>query len=459
LRLSDHPALTQALTCARELLPVFVLQPKYFGPGAANVAPRRVQSLLAALRELQSAIAARGNRLLIVHGPACEALPKLVARLGIDAVYASRSVEPGTRRSDERLARSLRVPLCLCEGETLAPPDTLRTRSGGAFRVYTPFASAFRAQVRVAPSTPAPARLPPPPPLVAIESVVLPSLTELGIAATEGLPAVGERAAQARMHAFFDATAGDYAERRDRVDLDATSRLSADLHFGTLSIRELWNTALARLPAGTRARERFCAQLLWREFAHHTLFAHPQVLEQPFRAEYATFAWNDDPQAFAAWANGATGYPIVDAAARQLSTEGFVHNRARMMAASFLTKQLLVDYRHGEAHYLRWLADGDLAQNNLGWQWCAGTGCDAQPYFRVFNPEKQGERFDPNGDYVRRYVPELAGLSNAHIHAPWRAPLAELQRAGVVLGRSYPRPIVEHASARQRYLLVASAPR
>jgi deoxyribodipyrimidine photo-lyase len=459
LRLADHPALTRAVAHSTQLALVFVLQAKYFGPGAGDAAPHRVQALLAALRELAAAIEARGNRLLILRGPALEVLPALVERLALEAVYVSGSVEPAARALEQRLARSLRVPLHVCDGETLAPAAAVRTREGGAFRVYTPFARAFRAQQQVAAALPAPRRLPPPPEVVALASLPVPGLRELGIADNPQVLKVGERAAHARMQAFLAGASGGYAALRDRVDLDGTSRLSADLHFGTLSIRSLWNAAQARLPEATRARERFTAQLLWREFAHHTLLAYPRVLHEPFRADYAKFPWRHTASAFDAWAAGMTGYPIVDAAARQLTREGFVHNRARMIAASFLTKHLLVPYTSGEAHYSRWLVDADLAQNNLGWQWCAGTGCDAQPYFRVFSPERQGERFDPNGDYVRRYVPELAGVAAAHIHAPWRAPLSVLQRAGVVLGRTYPRPIVDHDSARQRFLLIASAPR
>jgi deoxyribodipyrimidine photo-lyase len=203
------------------------------------------------------------------------------------------------------------------------------------------------------------------------------------------------------------------------------------------------------------ACSRFQDELLWRELAYHWLAERPQLLREPFRREFAGFPWSESAIAWRAWANGQTGYPIVDAAARELLATGFVHNRARMISASFLCKHLLVHYARGERHYAKWLVDGDPASNNLGWQWSAGTGCDAQPYFRVFNPVTQGQRFDPDGNYVRRYVPELRELPTKHIHAPWEASDSELRAAGVALGDTYPHPIVDHADARTRYLLIA----
>jgi deoxyribodipyrimidine photo-lyase len=247
----------------------------------------------------------------------------------------------------------------------------------------------------------------------------------------------------------------DYPNDRDSMDLPGTSRLSADLRFGTLSVRSVWSAVAAREDLPDAARGRFFAELLWREFAHYTLWHNPQVLKQPFRPEFRDFPWQSENADHEAWWQGKTGYPVVDASARQLFADGFVHNRARMISASFLTKHLLVHYKHGEAHYQRYLTDGDPAQNNMGWQWSAGCGCDAQPYFRIFNPVTQGERFDPDGAYVRRYVPELARLPARYIHAPWSAPAAVLAQAGVRLGDNYPEPIVDHRSARQRFLLVA----
>ncbi len=242
------------------------------------------------------------------------------------------------------------------------------------------------------------------------------------------------------------------------MDEDGTSRLSADLKFGTISAREVWTSARASLEhAHAEAWRSFSNELLWREFTHMLLYERPQLLDEPARPAWKAFPWQRDEPGWRAWCEGSTGYPIVDAAARQLLGEGYVHNRARMIAASFLTKHLLIDFRRGEAHYLAYLTDGDWAQNDAGWQWSAGCGFDAQPYHRVFNPILQGKRFDPSGGYVRRWVPELAKLPDDAIHAPWEASPDVLRAAGVVLGRTYPNPIVDHAMARARFLSIASS--
>jgi deoxyribodipyrimidine photo-lyase len=287
------------------------------------------------------------------------------------------------------------------------------------------------------------------------QSVLIPSCDDLGIGRNPRLQSGGERAAQGRLRTFLHGPAADYAESRDRMDLDGTSRLSADLKFGTLSVRQLW-AAVADALGDTQSARSYQNELIWREFTHSTLWDRPELMEEPFRANFRGFPWREDEADWDAWVDGRTGYPVVDAAARQLLSEGFVHNRARMVSASFLTKHLMIDYRHGESHYMRYLTDGDWAQNNAGWQWSAGCGCDAQPYFRVFNPVTQGKKFDPEGDYVRRWVPELAKMPAKYVHCPWEAAEALLEDAGVRLGDDYPRPVVEHKLARQRYLDAAS---
>jgi deoxyribodipyrimidine photo-lyase len=240
------------------------------------------------------------------------------------------------------------------------------------------------------------------------------------------------------------------------MDLPGTSRLSADLKFGTLSVRTVWHAVTRSIgDLSPDALRGYRNELLWREFAHSTLFDRPTLLEDTFRPEWRGFPWRDDDAGWRAWVEGRTGYPVVDAAARELLATGFVHNRARMIAASFLAKHLLVDFRRGERHYAELLTDGDWANNDAGWQWSAGCGCDAQPWFRIFNPVTQGEKFDPAGEYVRRWVPELARLAPGHIHAPWLAPAAALAAAGVRLDVDYPRPIVDHDTARRRFLDVA----
>jgi len=471
LRVHDHAALHAAVADCRELVPVFVLAPGYFSRPPRREAPHRLQYLLAAVHELADALQTRGSRLLVVHGPAGRVIPELAARLQVNRVVALASCEPACRVRDERIRGALRVPFETFPGETLIEPASLATRSGGVYRVYTPFARAALEQMARRPlaTRRVPRRLPPLPAAVAAEDpVALPTLESLGIMPNPRLLPAGEAAARARLSAFVAGGLERYPSDRDRLDLAGTSRLSADLHFGTLSVGSVWS-ALERSTAGESAIERYRSELLWREFAHYTLWHQPSVLSEPFRPEFVSFPWRDlqaararddddsAAQDFEAWWQGRTGYPVVDAAARQLLQEGFVHNRARMISASFLTKHLLISYQHGEAHYLRYLTDGDLAQNNMGWQWSAGSGCDAQPYFRVFNPVAQGERFDPDGAYVREYVPELARLPARHIHAPWLAPSSVLESAGVRLGQDYPRPIVDHDAGRKRFLLVAEA--
>lgn len=454
LRLSDHEALSQVRN--DELIPVFVLDDYFFEPARARELPHRMQFLVESLAALRSSLRARGSELLLVRGQSLEVIPNLVGRFRCDRVVAMRWTEPFGRARDQRIQRRLTVPLELYEGETLATPESVRTAAGGPYHVYTPFSRAFRKTVHVAAPLPAPKELPPLPRDVVFESAALPTLAELGIAENPRLPEAGEAAGRARLKQFLQAAATDYADARDRMDRPGTSRLSQDLKFGTLSARTVWR-AIVRVLGDSKSGQVFTNQLLWREFAHAVLYDRPDVLRRPFRADFEGFPWREDARGWQAWATGHTGYPIVDAAARQLLSEGFVHNRARMIAASFLTKHLLIHYREGEAHYLKYLVDGDWAQNNLGWQWSAGSGCDAQPYFRVFNPVTQGERFDPSGDYVRHWVPELRELPTRMIHAPWKAPATLLESHGVRLGRNYPEPIVEHALGRERFLQIAQS--
>jgi deoxyribodipyrimidine photo-lyase len=322
--------------------------------------------------------------------------------------------------------------------------------------VFTAFARAFARQAMVGEPVGAPRRMAPVPADVRTRSARIPACRDLGIAANPNVQRGGEAEARARLRAFLRGPARRYDALRNRLDLAGTSRLSADLKFGTVSARTVWSAATRSLgDIAPSACEAFLNELVWREFTHSTLWDRPELLREPFRSEWKGFPWRRDERGWRAWGEGSTGYPVVDAAARQLLGEGFVHNRARMIAASFLTKHLVVDYRRGEEHYQKFLTDGDWAQNNFNWQWCAGSGCDAQPWFRIFNPTAQGKKFDPNGDYVRRWVPELRGMPAEHVHEPWSAPESVLRAAGVTIGRTYPRPIVDHAFARERFLAVA----
>jgi deoxyribodipyrimidine photo-lyase len=450
LRVSDHAPLSAAVA-GGEVICLFVIDPYFFEPARARELRHRMQFLLESIASLATDLESLGSRLLLSRGRSVDMVPEIARTCRVDRVVAQRWSEPFARVRDERVALALSVPFDLFDGETLAPPFALKSSSGGSFGVFTPFARAFRERTRVRAPERSPRSLPPIPSDVQLPTTRLPTLEELGISGNPLLPKGGERAARARLSAFLRGRAARYAETRDRLDLDTTSRLSVDLKFGTLSPRTVWTAAqraLARRHA--LAWKTFSNELLWREFAYAVLRADPSLLVRPHRAQFASFPWEDDPAGFQAWCEGRTGYPVVDAAARQLLGEGFVHNRARMIAASFLTKDLRIDFRLGEAHYMRHLADGDWAQNDFGWQWTTGSGFDAAPYFRIFNPVAQGRRFDATGGYVRRWVPELAGLPDEWIHEPAKAPADVLARARVVLGKTYPHPIVDHAEARAR---------
>ena len=446
LRVADHAPLAAALEAGGDLICLFVLDPHFFAPARARELPHRMQFMLESLRSLEANLAHLGSRLFIVPGRSVEVVPRLAGLWKVDRVLASRWSEPLGVARDRSVGQALGrmgVGFELFEGETLAPQGSVRTGEGRLHAVFTPFARALEQRVMVDAPLPAPKRLPPPPDLAPVETVAAPSLRSLGLQANPRLLEGGERAARARQKRFLDEALASYPESRDRLDQEGTSRLSQDLKFGTLSVRSVWHAARG---SGESAR-RFRAELLWREFAYHWLRERPDLLERPFRADFESFPWSWDEALFAAWKEGRTGYPVVDAAARQLMETGFVHNRARMIAASFLAKHLALDFRMGEAHYMAWLTDGDWAINDMGWQWSAGCGCDAQPWFRVFNPVLQGRKFDPDGAYVKRFVPELASVDARWIHEPWKA--------GLRLG--YPAPIVDHAAARARFLGLAKA--
>ncbi|HJW09084.1 MAG TPA: deoxyribodipyrimidine photo-lyase [Holophagaceae bacterium] len=450
LRVADHAPLVEA-AAGGEVVPVFVLDPYFFAPDRARELPHRMQFLLDSLRSLEANLAHLGSRLLVVEGRSTEVIPQLADQWKVDRVFAHGWTEPFARERDRRVEAGLGragIPFRLFEGVTLAPPGSLLTGGGTMYGVFTPFARAFRQRIAVSAPLPAPRSLPPLPTGPTPPTVPIPQLGALGLARNDRLQAGGEKAGRERLRRFLAGPLDGYAEGRNRLDVEGSSRLSADLKFGTLSVRGVWHAA-ASSGQPAPSVDAYLIELLWREFSHHLLWHRPGLLEGPFRADFQGFPWAGEGAGFEAWAQGRTGYPLVDAAARQLRETGFVHNRARMIAASFLTKHLMVDYRLGEAHYLTWLTDGDWAPNNAGWQWSAGCGCDAQPWFRVFNPVTQGGTFDPEGAYVRRFLPELVDLDPKWIHRPWEAP--ESQRRKL----DYPEPIVDHAKARIRFLEAA----
>jgi deoxyribodipyrimidine photo-lyase len=454
LRISDHAPLHSAVGRG-DVIPLFVLEPHLFAPVRARRAPHRMQFWLDSLHGLAAGLKERGSRLVVLEGRSLEVIPRSVRRWQADRVVAHRRVDPVEVEDDRRLKAVLGARFELFEGQTLHPPGTLRTNAGRPYSVFTQFSRTFHREASIGPSLPSPRALPRIPRAVTAHATRLPTCEGLGITRNPAVLAGGELAARKRLRGFLRNRAAAYSTDRDRMDREGTSRLSADLVAGTISVRQVWNE-VERTVGDTVSGRAFRNELVWREFTHSTLCDRPEVLSQPFRPRFVGFPWREDAAAWNAWVVGQTGYPVVDASARQLLGEGFVHNRARMISASFLTKHLLIDYRRGEAHYFAYLTDGDPAQNNAGWQWSAGSGCDAQPHYRMFSPVLQGAKFDPDGNYVRRWVPELTRIPARYIHRPWDAPASVLRSAGVRLGVDYPHPIVEHAFARSRFLALAA---
>ncbi|MBM3584693.1 MAG: deoxyribodipyrimidine photo-lyase [Alphaproteobacteria bacterium] len=451
LRLADNPALHAAAASGRPVVPVFVWDddpPDGRTPGAA--ARWWLHGSLAALD------AGLGGRLVRRRGRADAVIPDLAATLGATVVHWNRAIVPCDVDRDEALVRrlaALGVTAAVGAPDTLHPPGQVRTRSGGAFRVFTPFWAVCRAQGAPARPLPSPARLSFAPDAVAglrLDDLNLRPSTPDWASGLHAAWTPGEAAAQADLAGFVEGALADYAVVRDRPDQRGTSRLSPRLRFGELSPRQVWHaTATAGDGAGVEVHLR---QLGWREFAYHLLGQAPDMARVPLKASFAAFPWRADAAAFRAWRRGRTGYPLVDAGLRELWSTGWMHNRARMVAASFLIKHLLLPWQDGEAWFWDTLVDADPANNPVGWQWVAGSGADAAPFFRVFNPARQAETHDPDGTYTRRWVPELARLPVALLHRPWTAGPLELAAAGVRLGVDYPFPLVDHAAARARAL-------
>jgi deoxyribodipyrimidine photo-lyase len=457
LRLTDNQALSAALVHAEQVVPVFVLDPTLLAENAAacgSMAEKHVAFLFGGLRALDQSLRARGSHLVIRRGDSRDELATLLIETGAEAIYAEADVWPYGTERDAHVATTL--PLHLTGGLTVHPPDAVLKADGTPYVVFNPFSHKWKALPPPAFGNilPAPERIATPPDIAS-----LPIPSEPTPPSEVPFPP-GEAEAQRRLDTFLssdDPPVYNYAEVRDRMDLDSTSRLSPYLRFGMLSARQAAAMAglareLAPSPEARQSVETWLNELIWREFYQAILHHFPYVLEQSFRPNLQAIHWENSEATFAAWCEGRTGYPVVDAAMRQLTHSGWMHNRARMIAASFLVKDLLVDWRWGERFFMQHLVDGDPAANNGGWQWTAGTGTDAAPYFRVFNPITQGKKYDPQGTYVRRWVPELAKVPNRFIHEPWKMPVEMQQSVGCIVGQDYPDPIVDHARARERTL-------
>ncbi len=446
LRLTDNTALARAAADGERLLPVFVIDDALLA--RADTGAPRVAFLLACLRTLADSLAAAGSRLLVLRGAPERELPRLARMLDAVAIHWNKDYEPYARERDARVATALRavgVASHAWKDHVLFEEAEILTAAGTPFTVFGPYA---RAWSRRRPAPPSPrTRLPPAP--AAGDGAALPSPEALGFAATGALPEPGERAARRRLRRFIDTRLAAYDAARNLLAEAGTSELSPYLRFGVLSIRTAYAAVAGRSTAGARAWRN---ELAWRDFYCQILFHHPNVEREAFRPALRNLPWSGSAAHFDAWCRGETGYPIVDAAMRQLNASAWMHNRARMIVAAFLTKDLLVDWRRGERYFMQRLVDGDLAANNGGWQWSASTGTDAQPFFRLFNPSTQGERFDRDGAYVRRWVPELARVPVHWIHRPWEMPGVDARGAGVVLGRTYPDRIVRHEEQRPKAL-------
>ena len=458
LRVADHPALTAAAETGQPVIPLYILDDTAPGMWKRGGASR--WWLHHSLDALSRDLAALGTRLILRHGQSSAVLAEIAAASGATAIYTSRCYEPWAGQLEAAALAALAdegVELKRYAGNLLFDPDRVRTKTGEVYKVYTPYwrtvsAMDVRVPLPTPPALATPAKWPKSEKLAAFDlRPTKPDWSKL--IAKSWTP--GSNGAAQRLSNFLDDRVGAYTSDRNRPDKIGTSRLSPHLHFGEISPATSWHATRSRMqarPGADQGAETFLKELVWREFSYNLLHHWPDLPETAFRKDFAAFPWEPDAAKLRAWQKGMTGFPIVDAGMRELWATGWMHNRVRMIVGSFLVKDLLISWTAGEAWFWDCLVDADLASNAASWQWIAGSGADAAPYFRVFNPQKQGETFDPDGDYVRKWIPEIKRLPNKLIHAPQLAPPEILRACGVTLGQTYPRPIVDHAAARDKAL-------
>jgi deoxyribodipyrimidine photo-lyase len=454
LRLACNPALTAAVETGRPVVPLFVLDEA--GEWALGGAAK--WWLHHSLTSLGSDLAARGARLVLRKGSAPLVLRDLIRQTGAIAIHWNRCYEPAAIARDTALKAALGVEVRSFNASLLHEPAKLKPASSAFFKVFTPFFNAMSRELDLPANAPAPKRVTLFSNEIASDALADWRLTPHAPDWAKDFPkswTPGEQGAQAALQRFVAGAIAVYAQSRDVPSVEATSRLSPHLHFGEISPAQVWravDTAEAAGEVDAKNAHKFKSEIGWREFSHHLLFHAPSLPEKNLRPEFDAFPWRDSPAHFKAWTQGRTGVPIVDAGMRELWATGWMHNRVRMIVASFLVKNLLIDWRHGARWFWDTLVDADLANNSASWQWVAGSGADAAPYFRIFNPVLQGGKFDTDGAYVRKWVPEIRGLAHEDVHAPWDADASKLKAANVELGVTYPKPIVDLGASRARAL-------
>lgn len=460
LRLVDNPALAAAAATGRPVLLLYILDDQT--PGSWKMGGASCWWLHQSLSALANDLDARGNRLILRRGRAVSIVAELAREVGASDVFFTRRYEPFAAREELELVHLLEADGRRARrhgGNLLFEPEALTTGAGGPYKVFTPFYNAAMKTLRAQSLKSGPKKIAALKTFPAGDDLAEWRLLPRAPDWSAGIAEVwtpGEKGAEAAVDRFVEDGLAGYAEARDRPAVAGTSRLSPHLHFGEIGPRRCWQRIADGIQARTgglgKGADAYLRELIWREFSHHLLHHWPDLADVPFRVPFAAFPWRQDLAGLRAWQKGLTGYPIVDAGMRELWHTGWMHNRVRMIAASFLVKDLLIDWREGERWFWDTLVDADLANNAAGWQWVAGSGADAAPYFRIFNPVLQGERFDPDGDYVRHWIPALARMPAKHIHAPWQAPDSVLKNADVRLGDTYPYPIVDHKAAKERAL-------